>query len=338
MSRVKRSDLVVLGLIAGAGLAWPLFFPSNYAISQGIEILFFVGVCTAWNIVGGTAGQFAFSHSIYLGCGAYAAALCSVNGVSPFLGMVAGCVLSVGLGITIAWTAARFQLPRLAFALITLAFSEIGLLCVLSSDELGGPAGLPIPFTGGESLWMLQLDHTGYFLLVLLLTLLCLGVALVLTVTRSGYTYRCVRDNERAASAIGISTLRVKLHSMAISAALTSLMGSAYALYLGFIDPHELAGPEIMIEVILFAAVGGMGTLWGPALGATVLVVLGNVLREEFGGVLPPGSHTFVYGAAVVLVIVLARQGLLEILRKAWQAAWSRVSARTARTASQAAA
>ncbi|MEU0302908.1 branched-chain amino acid ABC transporter permease [Streptomyces sp. NPDC006175] len=330
MNRVKRTDLVVLVLVAVVGLAFPLVFPSNYVISQGIEILFFVGVCTAWNIVGGMAGQFAFTHSIYIGCGAYAAAVCSVNGISPFLGMAIGCALSVVLGLAIAWTAARFQLPRLAFALITLAFSEIGLLCVLASDRLGGPAGFPIPFTRGESFWMLQLSYTGYYMLVLLFTLLCLGVALTLMVTRSGYTYRCVRDNERAASAIGISTLRVKLHSMMISAALTSLIGSAYALYLGFIDPQELAGPEIMIEVILFAAVGGMGTLWGPALGAAVLVLLGNVLREEFGGVLPPGSHTFVYGSAVVLVIVLAREGLLDVLRKAWRTVRGRATARTA--------
>lgn len=315
MSSPRQRHLGGLVLLTAVVLLFPTVAKTDYALGRVIEILFFVGLCSAWNIVGGFAGQFAFAHSIYIGAGAYAAALCADRGVSPFLGLAIGAAASVALGCLIAWMANRFELPRLAFALITLAFSEIGLLFVLTSDPLGGPSGFAIPFQEESSLAMLQFDSgAGYYFVVAAVALLTIGVSIWVYHSRWGLYYRCVRDNERAGSAIGVSPLRVKLHSMAISAALTSLMGGVYALYVGFVDPHELAGPSIIIQVILFTAVGGMGSIWGPVLGAATLVTLGDVLREQFGTALPPGSHALIYGVAVVLVLLLGKEGLVPTL------------------------
>lgn len=324
----RNRHLMGLAAFAVVIMLFPIIGNTDYALGRVIEILFFVGLCAAWNIVGGFAGQFAFSHSIYIGVGAYSAALCASKNTSPILGLIIGCAVSIALGCLIAWVANRFELPRLAFALITLAFSEIGLLYVLASDWLGGPSGLSIPFQEKSSALMLQFDSSlGYYFVVAVVAVATMAVSIGIYHSRWGLYYRCVRDNERAGSAIGVSPLRVKLHSMAVSAALTSLMGGVYGVYVGFIDPHELAGPSIIIEVILFTAVGGMGTIWGPVLGAAVLVTLSDVLREQLGSVLPPGSHVLIYGVAVVLVLLLGKEGLTPTAK----AVRARLAARGAR-------
>ena len=127
-----------------------------------------------------------------------------------------------------------------------------------------------------------------------------------------------MRDNENAAQAIGISLLRNKVIAMVVSAVLSSLVGTAYARYSGFVDPYQMASPHLSIEVILFATIGGLGTVLGPMVGAAVLVPIGEIIRGQLGAVLP-GLHFFIYGGLIVVVILLMPQGVVskvaEILR-----------------------
>ncbi|CAN5289651.1 branched-chain amino acid ABC transporter permease [soil metagenome] len=329
MTSAMRSQTIGLAVAAVVLAFVPLLVGETYTLDILIRILLFVGLCSAWNIVGGMAGQLAFSHSLYIAAGAYSVGVFANMGLSPWLGLALAVIISVALGMLIAWLSARFALPHLSFALITLAFSELGLLVVISFKSLGGPAGMSIPYTGNDNFFNYETtsDFVHYWI-ALVLAVLSLGIGLVLWYTRLGIQFRSVKDNERAASALGVSPLRVKVTSMSISAALTALLGGAYAMYMGFIDPHFFASPTLIIQIILFSAVGGMGTVWGPALGAVLLVPMSDFLRTQFGGTLPPGAHVVFYGIFVIVVILLARGGLLDVVQRLVRRARKRSVAR----------
>ena len=128
---------------------------------------------------------------------------------------------------------------------------------------------------------------------------------------------RTIRDNEKAAQAIGVNILRYKIIAMVISAVLASVVGTAYVRYLTFADPYLLVSPVITIEIVLFATVGGLGRAYGPALGALLLVPLGEILRGKLGTTLP-GLHYFIYGLVVIAVILITPRGLLPLFERWW--------------------
>ena len=118
---------------------------------------------------------------------------------------------------------------------------------------------------------------------MLVVTALCLVVNLAILSSPLGYYLRSIRDNENAAQAIGVGLLRNKVFAMMISAVLTALVGAIYARYLAFVDPYLLVSPVLTVEIILFATVGGLGSVVGPALGAFLLAPLGEILRARQG-------------------------------------------------------
>jgi branched-chain amino acid transport system permease protein len=128
-----------------------------------------------------------------------------------------------------------------------------------------------------------------------------------------GFFLRAIRDNEDAAQGLGVNLLRNKMLAMTISAVLTSLVGTVFARYLSFVDPYMLAAPTLTIEIVLLATIGGLGTPFGPVLGALLLVPLGEILRGQLGGVLP-GLHLFLYGLAVVVVVLALPRGIAPAL------------------------
>jgi branched-chain amino acid transport system permease protein len=126
-----------------------------------------------------------------------------------------------------------------------------------------------------------------------------------------------MRDNENAAQAIGVALLRNKIIAMMISAALTSIMGTAYARYSGFVDPYQFAAPHVTVEVVLFATIGGLGTVLGPLVGAGFLVVFGEIVRGQLGGALP-GLHFFIDGVLIIVVILLMPRGVVPKIAEWW--------------------
>ncbi|MDX2203141.1 MAG: branched-chain amino acid ABC transporter permease [Hyphomicrobiaceae bacterium] len=306
--------------LAFVGIACLPLVLQSYYLHIVILALIYVALASAWNIVGGVAGQISLAHSLFVGMGAMvASALLLKLGVNMWLGALIAAALSAALGAMIAFLDWRFRLGHLSFALVTLAFAEMGEIVVIGWDFLGGASGLFLPrdtgafgqfqFGGGEGvLWAMLVLAT----VSILVNVAILGAPL-------GYYLRSIRDNEQAAQAIGVRLLRNKMLAMMISAVLTSLVGTVYARYLTFADPYLLVSPVITIEIVLFATVGGLGRAWGPALGALLLVPLGEVLRGKLGGVLP-GLHYFIYGLIVILVIRLSPAGLLPLGERLWTA------------------
>lgn len=295
----------------------PPFLPSYY-LHIVILTLVYVALASAWNIVGGMAGQISLAHSLFIGVGAmFSAALLLKLGINMWLGLVISAAISGLLGAIIAWIDFRFQLGHLSFVLITLAFAEMGALVVEGWEFLGGASGLLLPRDEGHFLQFQFGGGIGAFWMMLVLAVASILINVAILNAPLGYYLRTIRDNENAARAIGVNILRYKIVAMVISAVLSSIIGTAYVRYLTFADPYLLISPVIVIEIVLFATVGGLGRAFGPALGAILLVPLGEILRGKLGGVLP-GLHYFIYGVVVIAVILITPSGLLPLLEKWW--------------------
>lgn len=294
------------------------FVLSSYYMNIVTLALIYVALASAWNIVGGMAGQISLAHSLFIGVGAmFSTALLLRYGINMWLGLVISAVISGILGAMIAWVDFRFRLGHLSFVLITLAFAEMGGIIVEGWDFLGGASGLLLPRDTGD-VWQFQFGGgRGAFWVMLFLAVVCVLVNVAILNAPLGYYLRTIRDNERAAEAIGVNVLRNKTIAMVISAVLASIVGTAYVRYLTFADPYLLISPVITIEIVLFATVGGLGRAYGPALGALLLVPLGEILRGQLGGTLP-GLHYFIYGVVVIAVILITPRGLLPQFEKIW--------------------
>jgi branched-chain amino acid transport system permease protein len=294
------------------------FALSSYYLHIVTLALVYVALASSWNIVGGMAGQISLAHSLFIGIGAMlSTALLLKLGINMWLGLVISAVISGALGAAIAWIDYRFQLGHLSFVLITLAFAEMGAIIVEGWDFLGGASGLLLPRDTGNFLQFQFGGGSGAFWVMLVLAAICVLVNVAILNAPLGYYLRTIRDNEKAAQAIGVDVLRYKTTAMVISAVLASVVGTAYVRYLTFADPYLLISPVITIEIVLFATVGGLGRAYGPALGALLLVPLGEVLRGKLGSTLP-GLHYFIYGVVVIAVILATPRGLLPLVEKMW--------------------
>jgi branched-chain amino acid transport system permease protein len=299
----------------------PLALSSSW-VNGAILTMLFVYLCVSWNIVGGIAGQFSIGHSLFLAAGAYTSTLLSLHlGVTPWIGMFAGAAVAAAIGVFVAWLSFRYALPPLSFALVTIALAMLGYLAISSIDMFGASRGLTLPVRGTPAHYQFRNDVT-YYVVILAHVVGALALSAWLYHAKLGLYLRALRDNERAAHAIGVPVLKYKMLAMGISAALTALGGTFYAQYLQYVEPRTFASIGIVIEIILFTVVGAAGTVWGPVVGPLVLVPAGEWLRHTLGSGLP-GVHLLIYGLLLVFVIRFAPDGLLGALergRQAWRA------------------
>jgi branched-chain amino acid transport system permease protein len=287
-------------------------FASPYVVHILVLVLFFAYLGTAWNILGGYAGQFSFGHAAFFGLGAYTSTLLLVRaGVSPWLGLGAGGLVAAAFGCFAGSLAFRYGLRGPYFALVTLAFAEMLRLIAVNWMGIGGPMGILIPLPrGGDSWWRLQFrEKLPYYYVMLGLLAVALWLTRRLERSRLGYTLAAIRENEDAAEASGVDTRRAKLAAMALSSFLTALGGTFYAQYFSFVDPTLAFGVPVSVEILLRPIVGGPGTLAGPLLGSLVLTPLSELTRWAIRG--RPGVDLMIYGAILVVVITFLPRGLI---------------------------
>jgi len=300
-------------LLMGLVIFWCLIphFIGTYWIHILILTLLFIYLCSAWNIIGGIGGQFCFAHTLFLAAGAYTSTKLYLDfGISPWIGMLLGSIIASLLGLFLAWINFRYKLPHLSFALVTLGFVYIGMFVIGSFKALGGHDGLTIMIKETNPLNYAFMSKIPYYYIILIMTIGVILLTAIIERSKLGLYLRALRDNERAAEASGIDLLKVMCKGMALSAFLTALAGTFYAQMLGFIDPVTVAGPHLIIEMILFTAIGGFGTLWGPVVGPMLLVPIGQAFLNVFGTKYA-GLDLIIYGIIVVIVILFMPQGIV---------------------------
>jgi branched-chain amino acid transport system permease protein len=297
-------------LLFGVAAAAPLVVHDAFLLDGLILILLWGALSAAWNVASGYAGQVSLGHSAFFGIGAYAAALLSARfDQSPWVGLALGVVLSLGAGAVIGYLSNRLKGPY--FALSTIAFSQV--LLIVASRWRGftaGSEGIPVPFRPGFA--TLGLGHVAWVYVALVVAVLYYGVQVYLERSRLGYRLAGVREDEDAAEALGIPTRRLKVAAVTLSAALTSVVGSLWAQYVGFVDPFYVFSVDLSIRFALNTIIGGIGTALGPYLGSILITTLETYLRATFSGVKTgfTGIYLIIYGAVLIVVVRFLPEGL----------------------------
>ena len=290
-------------------VAIPALSGSAFLIHIFVTICVFAALSTAWNIVGGYAGQLSLGHMMFYGIGAYTTSLLVTHfGLTPWIGMWIGAVLAALVGAAVGYPCFRLRGPF--FSLSTIAFLEVvRLLSIHFVGLTGGSAGLIVPLKLGWA-WMVFPDKVNYVYIAFGLLLLCIGVSLAIRQSRLGYYLTAVREREDAALAAGINNSVVMLKAVIVSAMLTALIGAFHAMYLTFLEPATMFSLGTSIEVAMFSLIGGLGTVAGPLLGTVLVVPLAELARGWLGAS-ASGLHGFVYGVVLVLITLTLPAGLV---------------------------
>src|SRR5580704_5761708 len=297
-------------------IAYPLLFSSPFQQRIGALVLLYAIAASSWNIVGGYAGQMSVGHVVFFGCGAYAAMGGYAHfALSPLVGIPVGIVLAVGIAAIIGVPTLR--LAGHYFSMATIAVAELARLVVNNTNYLGAAVGLsgpPVPRNVFDLSFISALPYYYLFLTVLAITLL---VTWKMANSRMGFYLRAIKDSERAARSLGAPASRTKLYAYMLSAAGTSVAGALYAMMFGFVDPESGLGILISVKMLIMAALGGAGLLFGPLVGAAILVPLEEISNNLLGG--KGAGLTFViYGAIIVLIARFQPGGILTLIKRLW--------------------
>ena len=313
-----RSPLkLAAGLLAlGALLAFPLVFTLPFPRHVMIMIFLYAMLAQAWNLLAGYCGQISLGHAVFFGTGAYTSSvLVKEFGLTPWIGMLAGALVAVALSQVIGYPV--FRLRGHYFAIATIAVGEIVQTLMINWDWVGGARGLFVPIKRPDSFLNFQFHESKqtYYYIALGFLLLALWITQRITRSRSGYYFRAIREDQDAAASLGIPVARYKQRAMALSAGLTALGGSFYAQYILFIDPESVLPLSLSILICLVAVLGGVGTLWGPVIGAAILVPLSEGTRIYLGGT-GKAIDLLVFGALIVLVSVIQPGGIMALAQR----------------------
>jgi branched-chain amino acid transport system permease protein len=293
-------------------LLLPLLIGDAFIYHVFITICLYGALATAWNIVGGYAGQLSLGHGIFYGIGAYAAAFLAQAGITPWVGMGLGVVIAIAVALVISYPCFRLRGPF--FALSTIAFLEVFRLLALHYKEwTGGASGLMVPLNIGWT-WMIFREREPSLYIAAGLLALTLIVSAWIRWSRFGYYLIASRERDASAMAVGINTVSVRLWAVAISAGLTSMVGTFHGMYMTFVEPQAMFSLVFSIQIAMFAIIGGIGTVAGPLLG-TLLVVPLTELARGWLGANAIGLHGLVYGIALILIVLFIPNGLTGILR-----------------------
>lgn len=263
-------------------------------------------MATAWNLMGGYAGLVSLGHSLFIGIGAYSVAYLQINYRWPFFVTWAiGVALAVAVALFIGFLCFRYRLRGHHFAIATLAFSEIAFFLVSAAEWLGRADGMVIPAMEPSWMYLQFADKWPSGLIIGAILVATLIVCNWLLTTRPGYYWRAIRDNEEAADALGVPLMRYKLAALAFSAAIAALCGAFYATYVSFVDPRSVFGVELSIQLLVFAIIGGLRKLWGPLLGAALLLPAGEALRDMVGASFQGASIAMYALLLIVLALML---------------------------------
>ena len=286
----------------------PLWSSSGVLLNFVMTALYACLLAQAWNVLGGFGGQFSFGHALFFGTGAYVQAIAQMQwGLNAWLALALGMGFAAGVGAFVGALSFRYGLKGSYFALVTLAFAEVFRIVATSVPFTGAGVGLMLPLR--ESASHMQFgSRAGFVWLMLGLVTLALLVTAWLRHSRFGACLQAVRDNEDAARAVGVNPFQVKLVATVLSAALMGAAGAFYVQVFQYIDPGIAYGPHTSVEALVGAIVGGMGTLWGPVLGALGLHILADLTRNLFGQL--PGINMVIYGSVLVLIVMFLPRGI----------------------------
>jgi branched-chain amino acid transport system permease protein len=300
MPKTKLLALAAAALVLGV----PLLTQNPYFLHLLILVLMWIVLGQSWNLLGGYTGQVSFGHAAFFGIGAYTTGIMVKSGLSPttaWWGLLLGGLTAMVASAVIGWICFRLRGPY--FALSVLALSEVLRLVALNWKQLTN---------GAEGILYIPAFHqkSGYFYIALAIAAVNFAVIRGVMKSRLGYYFLAIREDQDCAESLGIDTTRYKLYSLLISAFFTGVAGAFYMNYLGFIDPGIVFNVEyISIMMILVTMLGGAATMWGPAVGAVIYILMSEALR-----VYVRSGHLVFFGALIIAIIIFFPNGIVGTL------------------------
>ena len=289
--------LVVLALL-------PLLV-NNYWLRIATGALMWAGLACSWNMLGGYAGYINFGHSAFFGLGAYVTALLMTDPLGlPFLATIpAGIAVTAVCAVVIG--APTLRLRGAYFAIATWAFAEVLIQLATVVEFTGGTGGLSLPPFLNERFF--------YFAMLAAAVFTYLATWALFEHSRFGLKVKALRDHEPAAEAMGINTSLVKLQTFVLSAVTASVFGAIFAYWVTFINPKSVFGGDITDQMVVMVLLGGLGTLWGPAIGGVALFVVNRLIWMYWGDT---AFYIAILGAAIVLVVLFLPNGVAGLFAK----------------------
>jgi branched-chain amino acid transport system permease protein len=310
--RVRAAGLARAGVVFGALMAFPFVFGQHWLVNIGIFTLMYAALATSWNLLGGYAGYLSLGHAAFFGLGAYSIGILFTHigigaGYRPFL-VLPGVAVAVALAsVPIAWVALRVRAATFAIVTISLLFVVQQLAFNLHGLTHGSQGlALPLPRFSPDAY------ERPFYLAMLAILAVAVFVCWYVRDSKLGLMLFAIRDDEERLRGLGVQVTTVKVVAFALSVGITAMAGGVWAYYLSFIYPQFAVDPLVTIGAVLMAFLGGKGTLWGPTLGAFILVPTQQYLAYRLGS-----SELYLVGyAAVFLAIMLALpRGILPSLQ-----------------------
>ena len=301
------------------------FWSSSYIISVATITLYLAILGQSWNLMLGFAGLLSLGHALFVGVSAYLAAyLFSVLGLPPVIGIFPAVLLAILMGMLIGYLGFRFSIGGVYFALLTIAFAELVRISVDHMAVIGGTEGLFLQVSEGDRKGVDLINLRGhpwmFYYLAMVLAFLTLAGCRSLLKSKLGYYWQAIRDDQDAAQALGINVFRYKMYAVMYSSGIAGVAGVFYAFYQNSLFPESVFGIERSIEISLGPIVGGVGSLFGPVLGAFILTPLGEGLTEftdylQSSGLIDPklklnGLKLLIWGLVVALIVLFKPAGI----------------------------
>jgi branched-chain amino acid transport system permease protein len=314
LEKIRGYKIWGIILLLGFLVSYPWIFTDPHPRHVMIILLMYVVLGQAWNILGGYSGQISLGNHIFFTLGAYTSTMLLLKvGLPPWIGVIPGAILASIAAIFIGQI--FFDLRGHYFAIGTLGLAEITYIIFLNWNFVNRAFGFQIPILGHSTYYVQWANKEPYFYIIL--TMAVLVVAFVWKIDKStlGVYLKAIKEDEERAKSLGIDSRRYKLLAFVISAVITSFAGTFYAQYILYIDPDSLLNLEFALLIIIIPMVGGMGTVLGPILGATLLIPLAEYARTAFGGG-GRGVHILIYGFVIVLLALYEPRGLIGIVKR----------------------
>jgi len=327
--KIRKNYLYIA--ILTALLAFPIVIQDAFLVHIATMIFFYALLASAWNIIGGYCGQFSLGHAAFFGLGAYTSMLLLLyNSVPLWAGMFAGGLVAAACAIMIGLPCFRLRGPYFTLSSIGIAES-LRLIFLKYRDFTGGAVGLEIPRFGsnpmigpyplphkflGDPILYFQFDSKiPYYYFALGMMFIMILITSRIARSKLGYYFLSIKEDQDAAESMGIPTTRYKLISLLISAFFTACGGTYYAMYFRYIDPDFVFALSLSVEIALVAIIGGLGTIFGPVLGAALLVPASEEMRAWLGGTYA-GAHLMIYGLILMIAVIIVPEGLWPRLRR----------------------
>jgi branched-chain amino acid transport system permease protein len=287
-------------------------FFSSYLISLLTIVFLFAFIGQSWSLMLGLGGQLSIGHALFVGIGAYSVAVLNIRyGFSPWIGLIVGSLIAGAVGAALAWLSFRFEVRGIYFGLLTIAAAEFARVMFSGWDFVGGMQGLFFPAQSGHnSLLMLRGDAQFYYFVSLGAVAAGVGVTALIRRSFLGYVWRAMRDDEHASRALGVRTFLHKVLVVSISGAWAAIGGGLLALVQGSIFPDSIMGMGISVDVLVGPIVGGLGTAFGPLLGALIIIPTDHLMSSLSDMIGVPGLNNVAYGVILIAVVWFMPDGV----------------------------